>query len=263
MKVSPDSAADLIARLLKRRGVTRVFALCGGHIMPIWMRLDAEGIRIIDVRDERAAVHMAQAHAELTGELGVALVTAGPGMTNAITGIANAHVSRAPVLVLSGGNPRPQENRGGLQDMDHTQLVRSITRYARTVREPSLVLQELDEAISRAFGEGGEPGPSYIDFPTDTLRGIVPKALQLEEHLNAKPRAVTLPDPGAGRTRRRSAVVGDAACWSFPVAAPAAPDPNWSRCSTGSARSISTPARAAAWCRTAILPSSARCAARS
>ena len=183
MKVSPDSAADLIARLLKRRGVTRVFALCGGHIMPIWMRLDAEGVRIIDVRDERAAVHMAQAHAELTGELGVALVTAGPGMTNAITGIANAHVSRAPVLVLSGGNPRPQENRGGLQDMDHTQLVRSITRYARTVREPSLVLQELDEAISRAFGEGGEPGPSYIDFPTDTLRGIVPKALQLEEHL--------------------------------------------------------------------------------
>jgi acetolactate synthase I/II/III large subunit len=138
---------------------------------------------------------MAQAHAELTGELGVALVTAGPGMTNAITGIANAHVSRAPILVLSGGNPRPQENRGGLQDMDHTQLVRSITRYARTVREPSLVLQELDEAISRAFGEGGEPGPSYIDFPTDTLRGIVPKSLQLEEHLCAKPRTVTRPDP--------------------------------------------------------------------
>jgi acetolactate synthase I/II/III large subunit len=195
MKVSSDSAADLIARLLKRRGVNRVFGLCGGHIMPIWMRLDAEGIRIIDVRDERAAVHMAQAHAELTGELGVAMVTAGPGMTNAITGIANAHVSRAPVLVISGGNPRPQENRGGLQDMDHTQLVRSITRYARTVREPSLVLQELDEAISRAFGEGGEPGPSYIDFPTDTLRGIVPKALQLDEHLDAKPRTIMRPDP--------------------------------------------------------------------
>ena len=193
--ITANSGAGVIARFLRARGVDRVFGLCGGHIMPIWMRLDAEGIRIIDVRDERAAVHMAQAHAELTGELGVALVTAGPGMTNAITGIANAHVSRAPVLVLSGGNPRPQENRGGLQDMDHTQLVRSITRYARTVREPSLVLQELDEAISRAFGEGGEPGPSYIDFPTDTLRGIVPKALQLEEHLAAKPRAVTRPDP--------------------------------------------------------------------
>ena len=92
--------------------------------------------------------------------------------------------------------------------MDHTQLVRSITRYARTVREPSLVLQELDEAISRAFGEGGEPGPSYIDFPTDTLRGIVPKALQLEEHLSAKPRAVTRPDPDQRRRGGRPPVVG-------------------------------------------------------
>ena len=195
MKISPDSVAALIARLLKRRGVERVFALCGGHIMPIWMRLDAEGIRIIDVRDERAAVHMAQAHAELTGEIGVALVTAGPGLTNAITGIANAHVSRAPVLILSGGSPQPQENRGGLQDLDATQLVRSITRYARTVREPALALAELDEAIARAFGEGGEPGPSYIDFPIDTLRADVPKPLQLEEHLRQKPRMVTRPDP--------------------------------------------------------------------
>src|SRR6478672_5683587 len=177
MKVSPDSAASLIARLLKQRGVKRVFALCGGHIMPIWMRLDAEGIRIIDVRDERAAVHMAQAHAEVTGELGVALVTAGPGVTNAMTGIANAHVSRAPVLVMSGTPPRAQENRGALQDMVHTDFVRPLTRYARTVREPSLVLQELDEAVSRAFGQGGEPGPVYLDFPTDTLRSEVPARL--------------------------------------------------------------------------------------
>src|SRR6202008_1500585 len=109
MKVSPDSAADLIARLLERRGVSRVFALCGGHIMPIWMRLDAGGNQIVDARGDHAAVLIAPAHAELTGELGVAMVTAGPGMTNAITGIANAHVSRAPILVLSGGNPRPQE----------------------------------------------------------------------------------------------------------------------------------------------------------
>ena len=83
---------------------------------------------------------MAQAHAELTGELGVALVTAGPGFTNAITGIANAHVSRAPVLVLSGTVTRPQENRGALQDLDAPQIVRRITRYARTVREPTLAL---------------------------------------------------------------------------------------------------------------------------
>ena len=195
MTTHPDSVAGLVARVLKRRGVERVFALCGGHIMPIWMRLDAEGVRIVDVRDERAAVHMAQAHAELTGRLGVALVTAGPGVTNAMTGIANAHVSRAPVLVLSGTSPRSQENRGGLQDLDHTQLVRAITRYTRTVREPDLALAELDEAISRAMGEGGEPGPAYVDFPTDTLRAVVPKPVQLEEHLRPKPRPVARPDP--------------------------------------------------------------------
>jgi len=192
--LTPDSAAGVIARFLKARGVDRIFALCGGHIMPMWMRVDAEGIRIIDVRDERAAVYMAHAHAELTGQLGVALVTAGPGVTNAMTGIANAHVSRAPVLVLSGVPPRQQENRGALQDVVHTDLVRSITRYARTVREASLVLQELDEAVARAFGQGGEPGPVYMDFPTDTLRAEVPKALQLEEHFRPKPRRARLPD---------------------------------------------------------------------
>ncbi|MDE2004953.1 MAG: thiamine pyrophosphate-binding protein [Rhodospirillales bacterium] len=195
MKVDPDSVAAWVARVLRRRGVERVFALCGGHIMPIWMRLDAEGVRIVDVRDERAAVHMAQAHAELTGTLGVALVTAGPGVTNAMTGIANAHVSRAPVLIISGTNPMAQENRGGLQDLDHTQLVRAITRYARTVRDPALAPAELDEAIARALGEAGEPGPAYIDFPTDVVRRIVPKPMQREEHLRAKPRPVLRPDP--------------------------------------------------------------------
>lgn len=188
-----DSAAYVIARFLKARGVNRVFGLCGGHIMPMWMCCDAEGIQIVDVRDERAAVYMAHAHAELTGGLGVALVTAGPGMTNAMTGIANAHVSRAPVLVLSGGPPGAQENRGGLQDLPHPDIARPITRYARTVRQPALVLQELDEAVSRALGQGGEPGPVYLDFPTDTLRGEVPRALQLDEHFRPKPRPVLLP----------------------------------------------------------------------
>jgi acetolactate synthase-1/2/3 large subunit len=192
--IADQSAAAVIARFLKARGVRRVYGLCGGHIMPIWMRLDAEGIRIVDVRDERAAVYMAHADAQLTGGFGVALVTAGPGVTNAMTGIANAHVARAPVLVLSGVPPRQQENRGALQDMVHTDLVRSITRYARTVREPSLVLQELDEAVSRAMGQGGEPGPVYLDFPVDTLRAEVPKAVQLPEHFAVKPAPKIAPD---------------------------------------------------------------------
>ena len=188
MQISDHSSAALIARFLKARGVKRVYALCGGHIMPIWMRLDTEGIQIIDVRDERAAVYMAHAEAQLTGGLGVAMVTAGPGVTNAMTGIANANVARASVLVLSGTPPTYQENRGALQDMVHTDLVRSITRYAKTVREPDLVLQELDEAVSRALGHHGEPGPVYLDFPVNTLRSEVPQSTVLPEHLAPKKR---------------------------------------------------------------------------
>jgi acetolactate synthase-1/2/3 large subunit len=194
---SQNMAATVIARFLKAQGVDRVFALCGGHIMPIWMALDEQGIRIIDVRDERAAVYMAHAHAEVTSGLGVALVTAGPGVTNAMTGIANAHVARAPVLILSGTPPRPQENRGALQDMAHTDFVRPLTRYARTVRQPELVLQELGEAVARARGQCGEPGPAYLDFPVDTLRAVIPPALQLPEYFALQPAVRMLPDPVA------------------------------------------------------------------
>jgi acetolactate synthase-1/2/3 large subunit len=193
--ISANCGAGVIARILRARGVQRVFGLCGGHIMPMWMRIDAEGIGIVDVRDERAAVYMAHAHAELTGELGVALVTAGPGVTNAMTGIANAHVAKASVLVLSGLPPAPQENRGALQDIVHTEFVKPLARYARTVREPGLVAQELDEAIARAFGQGGEPGPAYLDFPVDTLRAEVPAALQRAEHFARRARPLVVPDP--------------------------------------------------------------------
>lgn len=195
MKLAANAAAAVIARSLKARGVDRVFALCGGHIMPMWMAIDAEGIAIVDVRDERAAVYMAHAYGELRGMPGVALVTAGPGVTNAMTGIANAHVARAGVVVLSGTPPRRQENRGALQDLDHVGMVRGITRYARTVRDASLAPQELDEAFARARGDGGEPGPVYLDFPTDVLRDEVPTALQRAEHLAGHARVAQPPAP--------------------------------------------------------------------
>lgn len=198
-QISPDSAAALIAKFLKARGVSRVFALCGGHIMPIWMQIDAQGISIVDVRDERAAVYMAHAHSELTGQLGVALVTAGPGVTNAMTGIANAHTARASVLILSGTPPQAQENRGALQDMSHIEFVKPLTRYARTVRHPDLVLQELDEAVSRALGHGGEPGPAYLDFPVDTLRARVSPAVQLSEFFQMRAQHQIRPELAAAK----------------------------------------------------------------
>src|SRR5699024_3371488 len=121
--MSDITVATFIAKSLKARGVERIYALCGGHIMTLWMAIDAEGIEIIDVRDERSAVYMAHASSVIDGKLGVALVTAGPGVTNAITGIANAHKARVPLLVVSGTPPIPQENRGALQDMNHTVML--------------------------------------------------------------------------------------------------------------------------------------------
>ena len=150
--------------------------------MPIWMALHRQDIEIIDARDERSAVFMAHSYSEFSGKLGVVLVTAGPGVTNAITGIANASVSRVPLLILSGTAPAMQENRGALQDLPHTEIVRPITRYARSVREASLVLKELDEAIARSLGQLGEPGPVYLDFPTNVLRDTFPKNLAFKEY---------------------------------------------------------------------------------
>lgn len=194
---TPDTqtVADLIARFLKSQGIQRVYGLCGGHIMPIWMRLDAHGIHIIDTRDERAAVYMAHAEAELTGGLGVALVTAGPGVTNAMTGIANAHVSRASVMVLSGTPPMPQENRGGLQDMVHTEMLKGMTRLSRTVRHPDLVLATLSEASACALGHGGDSGPVFLDFPVDVLRARPSAAVQLPEFFKAPHAPRALPHP--------------------------------------------------------------------
>lgn len=189
----PLNSAAVIAKSLKARGVERVFALCGGHIMPIWMAIADEGIEIVDVRDERSAVYMAHATAAVGGGFGVALVTAGPGVTNAVTGIANAHMSRAPVLIISGVPPRPQENRGALQDMSHIEVVRSITRYARTVRHSHAVLRELDNAVAAACGHFGEAGPAFIDFPVDVQREIVPPVLLSTEQFAGVERPVSVP----------------------------------------------------------------------
>jgi acetolactate synthase-1/2/3 large subunit len=197
LAAAPDSCAAWIAHFLQRRGVDRIFGLQGGHIQPIWDHVARLGIRIIDVRDEGAAVHMAHAHAELTGALGVAMVTAGPGVTNTVTAIANAYLARVPVLLIGGCPPRPQVNMGPLQDIPHVDILRPVTRTSRTLRVADQLVRELDEAVARAFGDAGEPGPVYLEIPTDVLRQSVPAALVLDEWLAAKPVRVPQPDPDA------------------------------------------------------------------
>ena len=189
------ACAAWVARFLQRRSVTHVFGLQGGHIQPIWDHVARLGIKIIDVRDEGAAVHMAHAFAELTGGLGVAMATAGPGVTNCVTAMANASLARAPVLLIGGCTSRPQANMGPLQDIPHVDLLKPVCRYARTARVADQAIRELDEAVARAFGDGGEPGPAYIEIPTDVLRAHVPANLVLEDWMRPKPARRLPPEP--------------------------------------------------------------------
>jgi acetolactate synthase-1/2/3 large subunit len=193
----PLTPAAIVARFLKARNITRVFGLQGGHTQPVWDQVARIGIPIVDVRHEGAAVHMAQAHTELTGELGVAMATAGPGVANTVTAIANASLARTPLLLIGGCPPRPQANMGPLQGIPHVEVLRPITRHARTAATAEQVLRELDEAVARAQGDAGEPGPAYLEIPTDVLRQPIAPQGVLDEHLRPKPARTLMPDPAA------------------------------------------------------------------
>jgi len=131
----------------------------------------------------------------LTGELGVAMVTAGPGVTNCVTAIANADLERAPVLLIGGCATRPQDDLGPLQGTPHTAIMAPITRSSRTLRVADNVLRDLDQVVSNAFGDGNTPGPVYIEIPPDVLREKVNSSLVLEEFFRKKAPRVIPPDP--------------------------------------------------------------------
>ncbi len=189
------SVAELVVEFLTGHGVDRVFGLQGGHIQPIWDFLARRGVRIVDVRDEGAAVHMAHAHAALGRGFGVALVTAGPGVTNCVTAMANAQLERVPVLLIGGCAPVAQDDLGPLQGIAHVDIMRPVTRLARTLRVADNVLRDLDKALAAALGDGTVPGPVYVEIPTDVLREVVPPAIVLDEYLTARPRRRLPPDP--------------------------------------------------------------------
>jgi acetolactate synthase-1/2/3 large subunit len=127
----PVHGGKLAARSLKRAGVECVFTLCGGHIMPLYDGCAEQGIRIVDVRHEQAAVHAADTWARCNpGRIGVAAITAGPGVTDGVTGIANAWRANSPILVIGGQGPFANRGRGSLQEMDHIGVVSPIVKFA-------------------------------------------------------------------------------------------------------------------------------------
>ena len=129
------SGGHLVAKALKNEGVDTIFTLCGGHIIDIYDGCVDEGIRIIDVRHEQVAAHAADGYARQTGKLGCVVTTAGPGCTNAVTGIATAFRSESPVLHIGGQGALTQHKMGSLQDLPHVDMMSPITKFAATVPE--------------------------------------------------------------------------------------------------------------------------------
>ena len=127
------SGGHLVAKALKAEGIDVIYTLCGGHIIDIYDGCIDEGIRIVDVRHEQTAAHAADGYARQTGKLGCVVTTAGPGCTNAVTGIATAFRSESPVLHIGGQSALGQWRMGGLQDLPHVDMMRPITKFASTV----------------------------------------------------------------------------------------------------------------------------------
>jgi acetolactate synthase I/II/III large subunit len=163
------TVAAAIARFVAAQGASRVYTLPGSHVKPICSELARIGVRIVSTRHECAAVHMAHAEADLTGRIGVAIVTAGPGLTNAVTGIASAFLSRTPLLVISARVPDAQAGMGALEEVPQADLVRPVCRYVREISDARHVLPGLHMAVSTALGSEGPAGPVYVDFNPNLL----------------------------------------------------------------------------------------------
>jgi len=191
------SVAAAIARFVAGQGVSRVYTLPGSHVKPICSELARLGIRIVSARHECAAVHMAHAEADLTGTLGVAIVTTGPGLTNAITGIASAFLSRTPLLVLSARVPDAQAGMGALEEVPQGDLVRPVCRYVREVADERHVLSGLHMAVTAALGSDGPPGPVYVDFTPNMLKQPMPDWYLDSRWFNRIARPARLPNDDA------------------------------------------------------------------
>jgi acetolactate synthase-1/2/3 large subunit len=209
----------VVARALKTEEVPFVFTLCGGHVMPIYDGCVDEGIRVIDVRHEQTAAHAADGWARVTGRPGVAVVTAGPGLTDAVTGVASAQRANIPMLIFGGQGPRPFADMGSLQDMNHVELMRPITKWAVSVPEG----RRLAEYVSMAFriATTGLPGPVYLEMPIDQLFNVYdedsvtwPTQYRTDAGVAGDPRYVEKAFELLRRAQRPVALVGTQLRWS-------------------------------------------------
>ena len=157
----------LAAQAIAAEGVDVVFTLSGGHVMPIYEGCRLEGVRVVDVRHEQSAAHAAEAWGRVRRSCGVALVTAGPGVTGTVTAVASCHVAQTPLLVLGGARPLAQAEWGALQELDQLGVMKPITKWAAVC--PSTA--RIPEYVAIAFRHALAPprGPVYLELPVDIL----------------------------------------------------------------------------------------------
>ena len=188
---------ELVVRMLEREGVKQVYALMGGHIDTILQACVDHGIKIYDTRHEQAAGHMADAYARLTGRPGVVVVTAGPGVTDVVTAVANAHLDAVPMVVIGGRHPLAEDEMMPLQELHGVALMQSITKWVRLVRD----VKRIPEYMAMAFREAttGRPGPVFLELPVDVLTADVddatvsfPKAYRPQQAPAPSPEAVEM-----------------------------------------------------------------------
>src|SRR5919197_1634908 len=155
----------LVARRLKAHGVTKLFTLSGGHLFSIYDGCREEGIDIVDVRHEQSAAFAAEGWAKATREVGVCALTAGPGVTNGMSGMASALQNGSPLLALGGRAPAKRWGQGSLQEIDHVPFVAPLTKLARTAESAAEIPSLVDEALAAATAP--PTGPTFLDFPLD------------------------------------------------------------------------------------------------
>ena len=176
----------LAVAVARQHGVDTMFTLSGAHVFPLYdgaVKADPP-MRLVDVRHEQTAVFAAEATAKLTRRPGLAVLTAGPGVTNGISAVTTAHFNGSPLLVLGGRAPAGRWGTGALQELDHPPLLAPVTKYAGTVNEVAALAAEVDRALTLAATP--HRGPVFLDVPIEQLFSSA---------------AVTLPDPPAPPAR--------------------------------------------------------------
>lgn len=161
------TGAELVAQALIRRKIPYIFSLSGGHITPIYQHLEGSDVKIFDTRHEQSAVFMAEAWGKMTRTAGVAMVTAGPGFTNALTGVASAHFSNTPLVLIAGCVGMDNKERLDLQDMPQEAVIKPMVKKALVCQKAERINEYVDMAFRIA--ESGRSGPVYLEFPIDVL----------------------------------------------------------------------------------------------